>query len=375
MAIKKYILTLCCFLGLNLANAQFEKKLENLIEKAYQIIEGDSSEKKDNFFVVLPIWGIYPETGWRLGLSNVYFFKTNHSETTRPSIARLNLLYTQFGQYSIKPFIDIFTNNNKYNIKSFMSFTGFNEYFYGIGNRKKEGNRELYYFTLIQAEARVTKQIKPNLYSGILLHHEQMKDIKYTANTTNLLQNAPGGSGSNTIGAGLIVAFDNRDKIYFPLKGSYVETNLSIHTQDNGNNYGIFTLDSRKYIKLYKKNVVALQFYTKSVEGNAPFRQLPGIGNDMIMRGFYNGIFRDKHMAAFQAEWRQSIWGPAGFVVFAGAGNIGSTITELNQFVKPNYGIGLRGVAFRKEHVNIRIDYGRGPNGIQGFYFTMGEAF
>jgi hypothetical protein len=43
--------------------------------------------------------------------------------------------------------------------------------------------------------------------------------------------------------------------------------------------------------------------------------------------------------------------------------------------LKPNYGLGIRAIGIRKDHLNIRIDYGRGENNIQGFYFTMGEAF
>ena len=62
-------------------------------------------------------------------------------------------------------------------------------------------------------------------------------------------------------------------------------------------------------------------------------------------------------------------------VFFAGAGNVGNTLGNLFEHIKPNYGIGIRGIAMRKERINLRIDYGRGENGIQGMYFTLGEAF
>lgn len=353
-------------------------KIEKLIDKAYNIIEGDSAKPRNNYFVAVPIWGVYPETGWRLGLSNTYIFKSSATESTRPSLIRLNMQYTQLGQYSIRPFVDYFSRDNKYNIKLYFNHTYFNEYFYGIGNKTPSSLKELYYFKLSQFDVRVTQQIFKNTYIGLQIHTEQMFDMAYS-NLNGLLNNGniPGGKGSHTAGAGFVIAYDSRDKVFFPLKGSYVEisslTNHKILSSDF--NYNSITIDARKYFHLQKFNVVALQFYSRLNFGQAPFRQMATLGNDVYMRGYYNGRYRDNMLYAAQAELRQTIWGPLGIALFGGMGNVGSNINSLTQSIKPNCGIGIRGLALRREHVNIRIDYGLGEQGIKGFYFTMGEAF
>jgi hypothetical protein len=32
-------------------------------------------------------------------------------------------------------------------------------------------------------------------------------------------------------------------------------------------------------------------------------------------------------------------------------------------------------MSIRREHINARLDFGFGEKGINGFYFTLGEAF
>jgi hypothetical protein len=135
------------------------------------------------------------------------------------------------------------------------------------------------------------------------------------------------------------------------------------------------TIDARKYIKLWKYNILALQAFGNFNEGNIPFKQLATIGSDAFMRGYYNGRFRDNHAMAFQAELRKQVWGPVSITAFGGFGNVANQSSLLFENVKPNYGAGLRVMAIRRDRVNIRIDYGRGENGIQGMYFTMNEAF
>jgi hypothetical protein len=110
-------------------------------------------------------------------------------------------------------------------------------------------------------------------------------------------------------------------------------------------------------------------------EGDVPFRQMGTLGSENYMRGYYNGRFRDNHMVAMQGEFRFKIWGPLGATLFGGAGNVGHDFNDLNYNIKPNYGFGLRGLVLRKEKINARMDIGFGEKGINGFYFTLFEAF
>lgn len=379
MVITKRIIILLVFgiVSISQVHAQKKGKLEKFIDKIYDKVEGDTSKPNKKYFMALPIWGLYPETGWRLGLSLVYLFHTKKDVVTRPSLVRLNGQYTQNKQSSIKPYFDIFTNRNMFNFKGSYTYTKFIENYWGIGNTQTDASKELYDFTLNRLQLRGTYQIYKNVYAGINLETDKMSDLGFVVGSALKASNIIGVNNSYTAGAGLVLSFDNRDHIYYPLHGHLIDISTLFNSKAIGSNYEFnnLTLDARTYIKLWNNNVLALQAFGNFNEGNIPFRQMGTIGSDMYMRGYYNGRFRDKHAAAVQAELRKQVWGPISMVFFAGAGNVGNTLSNLFENIKPNYGIGIRGIAMRKERINLRIDYGRGENGIQGMYFTLGEAF
>ncbi|MCX6186807.1 MAG: BamA/TamA family outer membrane protein [Bacteroidetes bacterium] len=359
------------------ANGQKKGKLEKLLDKVYDKVEGDTSKPNKKYFVALPIWGLYPETGWRLGVSLVYLFHTKKDAITRPSLLRLNGQYTQNHQSSIKPYFDIFTNRNKFNIKGSYTYTKFIENYWGIGNTQTDASKELYDFTLNKMQLRGTYQVYKNVYAGINIETNKMSELGFMDGSAMKSSNILGVNNSFTAGAGVVLSFDNRDHIYYPLHGHLIDISTLFNSKSIGSTYEFnnLTIDARSYIKLWKYNVLALQAFGNFNEGNIPFRQMGTIGSDMFMRGYYNGRFRDNHALSVQAELRKQVWGPISMVLFVGAGNVGNKLSNLMDNIKPNYGIGIRGIAMRKERINLRIDYGRGENGIQGMYFTLGEAF
>ncbi len=354
-----------------------QSKLENYINKIYDKLEGDSSKPKKSSFFALPIWGVYPETGWQLGLSLVYLYRYSNDSNTRPSLIRLNGQTTELGQYSVRPYIDIFTKNNRYNIKAIYTYRKFNEYFWGIGNNTAEANKALYDYAQNRLQLRATKQVLKGMYVGLQYEANQINNFDFKGNGLFTSPGILGNNGSFTSGAGLVLSLDNRDKIYFPTKGHFIDITNLFNAKALGSDYTYnnITIDARNYIKLWKENILALQAYGSFNDGDIPFKQLATIGSDAYMRGYYNGRYRDKNSMAFQAELRKKVWGPISLTFFGGFGNVGNTTSVLFENIKPNYGIGFRFLAIRREHVNVRIDYGRGENNIQGFYFTMNEAF
>lgn len=360
-----------------LTSAQAQSKLERHINKLYDKLEGDSTKPKKSSFFPLPIWGVYPETGWQLGLSLVYLYRTHLDGITRPSLIRLNMQTTELGQYSIRPYIDIFTTNNAYNIKAIYTFRKFNEYFWGIGNTSADANKTLYNFTQNRLQLRTTKQVKKGIYIGLQYEASQFNNLDFKDKPLFVKQNISGGENSFISGFGAVLSFDNRNQIYFPTKGHFIDITTLFNGSVTGSdyNYSNITIDARQFIDLWKGNILALQFYANANNGNIPFRHLATIGSDAYMRGYYNGRYRDNHALAIQAELRKKVWGPISLAFFGGAGNVGNDAAQIVNHIKPNYGLGLRVMAIRRDHVNIRIDYGRGENNIQGLYFTMNEAF
>ncbi|MDP1728181.1 MAG: BamA/TamA family outer membrane protein [Bacteroidota bacterium] len=360
------------------AIAQEKGKLLRLIDKTYSLIEGDSAKPRKSYLFVLPIWGVSPETGWRLGLSFGFLYKAKQDGFTRPSLLRLNTQFTQNKQFSIRPTIDLFFAENKYNLKAEFVYNKFNEYYWGIGNLQTDTTKELYNFKQNRFNIKLTRQFVKNLYLGAQLKYDKLYQIDFDnpASITQL-SGVSGINGFQVLGLGFAITYDNRDNIYYPLKGSYIDlSNLTFQkVLGSKQAFDNYTLDARHFVCLWKQNVLAAQVFGNFNFGDVPYRQMGTMGNDMIMRGYYNGRYRDHHLVAFQVELRKTIWGPVGMTVFGGGGNVGANSKDLFSRIKPNYGLGLRCLVIRKEHVNIRIDLGLGEKNIKGLYFTMAEAF
>ena len=94
-----------------------------------------------------------------------------------------------------------------------------------------------------------------------------------------------------------------------------------------------------------------------------------------MMRGYYEGRYRDNNYLALQVEYRQYFWKRFGFVVFTSVGDVAERVTSFSlRNLKETYGFGLRFLFDEKQKINLRMDIGFGV-GTSGVYFGMEEAF
>ena len=70
----------------------------------------------------------------------------------------------------------------------------------------------------------------------------------------------------------------------------------------------VIRIHIRWYQKIFRHHVFALQAISGNTGGDVPFRMLPLMGNENIMRGYYEGRYRDQHLAAMQGELRLRVW-------------------------------------------------------------------
>jgi outer membrane protein assembly factor BamA len=145
-----------------------------------------------------------------------------------------------------------------------------------------------------------------------------------------------------------------------------------------GSNYSYtsYVLDLRRFIRVYKQQVLALQVLGNFNIGQVPLRSLAYLGGANMMRGYFEGRFRDDNAGVLQAEYRVPLFWRLGAVGFADMGNVGPAISDVNlQHFKYSYGGGLRVALNSTEKLNLRLDYGLAKGGSNGFYLQLGEAF
>ena len=114
---------------------------------------------------------------------------------------------------------------------------------------------------------------------------------------------------------------------------------------------------------------------SETTSGSPPFDQLPELGGDKLLRGYFQGRYRDRALIAFQAEYRWPLFWRVGAAGFVGVGQVADGLSgfRLDRFW-PAGGVGIRFLLAEQEGLNVRADFAFG-DGSSGFYLAFGEAF
>lgn len=348
-------------------------------------IEPDSLEKpasdkflRDTKFIVLPVLFRLPETRIGGGIVGTTTFSFNRdSSTSKPSQISFGLTFTQNKQIlAFAPF-SIFYDNNRYYFNGENGWYKFNYFYYGIGEDRVPEERFDVQFPRIRLLA--SRLVAPNTYLGVRYQYESY-NITGTQEGGELASGRISGSDfSRTSSLGPSVLRDTRDQVFYPRRGMFGEFYVLPTSKVFGadRNFVRLYLDVANYFSLSKRLVVATNYVASAVMGDdIPFSQLSAMGGAKKMRGVYENFFRDKNTLLTQAELRWEVWKFIGLTGFGSLGFMGND-QDLLRLGKPKYtyGLGLRLTAQKKNHLNIRLDYGMSPYGPGNFYATIGEAF
>jgi outer membrane protein assembly factor BamA len=176
---------------------------------------------------------------------------------------------------------------------------------------------------------------------------------------------------------GLASIYDNRDNVMNPYKGNYAEVSSYFYRTALGGTYNfeVVNAEFRKYFRIKPKHIIAFQSKARLASGDVPFLDMSMVGGDDLLRSYARNRFRDKNMFGAQVEYRFPVYWRFGLTTFAGAGDVFNKTTDLNlNSLKYCIGGGLRFLMNSAERLNIRIDYGYGPDGGQ-YYVSFAEAF
>lgn len=340
---------------------------------------------KRSSFVVLPVLSSAPETGVEAGGAALYSFysDTVHRETRVSNIYAYATITTK-GQNRLNLSTVYWSPKNKYHYTASIGRIDFPFTFYGIGNNTAKTNGadvgQQRYRLLLEAQ----KLVAPNIYAGLVgggyKYNFSDNNPASIFNTSPQVQDRDGGT---FVYLGPSFIFDTRNNNTYTTKGMMINAYYNIMQgmfDNNGYNGGFFNFEYTQFILLNKRLVLGLDVQEQSLTGGAsPFYLLPQMGSDEMMRGYYEGRYRDRNYLAGQAELRYRISERLGIVGFAGTGEVfHSTFTF--PALKPDLGGGVRYFFDVEKGLSVRADYGIGqkPNNEQresGFYIGLGQAF
>ena len=343
----------------------------------------DSSRRSS--IIPLPVLSSAPETGVEIGASVVYSFYTDTiKRNTRVSNIFAYGTVTTKGQSRIDISSDYWLPGNTFHFQGDIGYINFPTNFYGIGSATHKADAELIqqkrFRLLFSGEKEVWKHIYLGFVSGGYNYNYRGNAVSGIFESDPAVQYRGGGS---SIFLGPSFIFDSRNNNTYTTKGVEVTTSYSQFKGlflDNNYTGGIFNIEYTEYHALSHHLVLAWDFYDNSlIGGQSPFFLMPALGSDELMRGYFNGRYRDRNYTAAQAELRYRFTDRFGIVGFAGTGTVFHGGFDPDQ-LKPNYGGGFRYFFDVQKGLSIRLDYGIGeqrPGEARqsGFYIGLGEAF
>ena len=357
------------------------KLLPKFVRKMF--FEKDTTKKGS--FVILPVISSAPETGLEAGGSALYSFYTDTlSKNTRVSNIFAYATITTKGQSRLNLSSSYWSPQNNYHFTGVIGYINFPFDFYGVGNNTIKADADRLGQKRVRINFTAEKRIGSNIYIGLVAggldfrFHDQEGTGIFTTDPT-----IEGKHGGTTLYLGPSFVFDSRNNNTYTTKGTMLTSHFDFMHGVGGNNSltgGFLNVEFTQFFALSKRFVLGFDIQSQNWTGDqSPFYLLPALGSDEMMRGYYNGRFRDRNLIAGQTELRYRMSERFGIVGFIGTGEVFNKEFSTNQ-LKPNYGGGLRYFFDIQKGLSIRIDYGvgekrPGESRQSGVYVGLWEAF
>lgn len=345
---------------------------------------GAKEEEASSGRVIVPLLIYTPETHVALGGLIVQFFRVGDAPPdSRVSSVAVDALVTTRRQAIFEVMPDLWWDNESNHVFGKIDYQLFPDNFWGIG--PYAAHEEQYDRDRLRMRVDVQRRIYSRFYAGA--HTEfTWYDATYSDPNGNFaLTNVPGEDGGFTSGFGPTLTWDSRDNTVSSRSGTLLSA-MWVGYPPVISRYPFWRLptEARQFFPVGTESALAIRYYGEFQAGNVPYYHLAALGGDELLRGYYLGRYRDKHLVVLETEYRFPLFWRFGAVVFAGAGEVADRFQDLASVpIRWAVGGGLRLSVNTKERLNLRLDCGVGPSDPAsssswptiGVYFTAREAF
>ncbi len=336
-----------------------------------------SEQPKKSGNVIVPILLYTPETHFGVGGLFIHLFRLKPEPGARlSSIAVVGMITTRRqAVFEVHP--DIYWASDDLHVFGRVEYQKYPDSFWGIGNSADDAPEERYERTRLRYRPVVQLRIAGQVYAGLFGDAMWFSAEYLDPDGLFATRNVPGEDGGITVGLGPTLTFDSRDNTVATISGWLVNATFTEFSPTFGSRYSFrkFQLDARWFTPTAYEQVLAVHAYSEVQGKDVPYYHLGMLGGDELLRGYYLGRYRDENLVALDVEYRVPVYWRFGAVAFAGAGMVSEHLQDLpGAPVRWAVGSGLRFAVNQEEHLNLRLDFGIGPD-TRGFYFTAREAF
>jgi outer membrane protein assembly factor BamA len=327
---------------------------------------------------VLPLVYYQPETSFGVAAQVVLVRTASSGSATEERHDTIGAAFTATwrGQYSGGIGGAKYWNQDRDRISLDSIAERFPNSFWGLGNATPDAAEDHYTPILIGAKTTYAHRVFERIFAGVTAsvgYHRVQSYAPDGAVADFLSTRLPQGW---LVGIGPSLARDSRDDSNFPRAGSLTSLSLTAFRPAWLSDYKYLDMDvdQRTFVTLPLRSVLALQAFGQVIVGEPPIEFLPAVGGPSLLRGYFQGRYRDKVYVAAQAEWRVPLFWRLGAAVFGAAGNVFPDVEHVGGHnLKTAGGLGLRLNVAKENPLNIRLDAALAP-GATGIYLVIGEA-
>lgn len=346
-----------------------------------------SSEKdtsRSAGFVAVPALGYAQETGLEFGAAGMYNFYVDKADTAiRTSNITFIGTFTTQRQTNLKLESDIWTPGNLHHYMGELRFRNFPFNFYGLGNETSAQDKDVLLMQLVRVRLEGERKLATNYYGGLNIAYERYRFSDKEDGGIFDRQHPYGKEGGYHLLLGISQMYDSRDHNTYTTRGHYARVKYAYSPGlGGGSNFrgSLIDVDLRTFFPLTGALTLGLNAHYNTTFGSRiPFYVYRELGGDMMMRGYYNGRYRDRSLLAAQGELRYRFHPRLGVAGFAGTGSTYHDGLSNARFI-PSYGGGIRYFFDLEHQSSIRVEYGfgekrPGEKRQGGFYLSLSEAF
>ncbi|WP_194972571.1 BamA/TamA family outer membrane protein [Aquiflexum lacus] len=376
----KYILSALIFLFMI---PEIKAQNKSLVRKYLEGFGNNSQNLSRPQFLVYPTIGYSPETNTEFGLSGLYLYYVNQDTSNRLSEITARGFYTLENQYGAFVEHALYSDRDKWFFLGNLRYQSFPLSFFGIGANSTLDDEQIVAANQLLIKERVLRRLKRNFYFGLELELNNTSQVSFSK-PENFEGENPivGMNGFTTFSTGIGFVLDSRHNVLNVRDGYFSELAVLGSFDNLGSDYsfGSVISDTRYFKSIRKNQVLALQLLGQFTWGDVPFNQLPQLGGPNLLRGYYQGRFRDNNLMAAQVEYRflpfpLKFTERIGGAVFASVGTVYDQPHKVDfGKMKGTAGAGLRYLLFPQKDIYVRLDYAFTREG-NAFYIYIGEAF
>jgi len=382
------------------------KSLPELFKKKDSTFTIKTKPVKESFFLVIPIIGSSPATGFLFGAVAQYTFKGKQA-TDKYSSFNVGVTYSTKEQLLINVKNNLLLLHNKFYFSGDWRYYIFSQDNYGLGSDiiPKSNDKDFVleslaepmnydYFRLHQT---ISYNIVGDFYIGGGVHMDgytnivdKLLDVDNNVLTNHYIYNQKYGFSTSEYfinGVSLNFVYDSRDNQVNANHGWYGNINFRVNPAIWKNQEPSSTAfaEFKYYVPLSKTNVQhVLAFWTYGqflLNGNLPYLNLPAIGWDKTSRGgrgYTQGLLRGQNLAYFETEYRfpitcNQLLSGTLFANFSTTSDKDRQIQLFNT-IQPAFGVGFRVLIDKATRTNLIINKAWGRHS-SAFYLNAGETF